>query len=292
MIILEPAAPKCARRQGRPGPPLTRYRAHWQIARRESQAVARHLPNLLPINNSQDKKTRPPMQSTSTAKIVVLHSGGMDSTVCLLMAVNAGHDTLSLGIDYGQRHRVEMDFAANQCERLGVERRIIGVRWTKPTRPIPTCRTVEEMPLTVSPAFLPARNVIFLSLAAGEAAGVGASEIWAGFNAVDYSGYPDCTPEFVRSYQQMLSVAVPNDLTVTAPLISWSKADIAQKAAELGLGPDDTWSCYRPTQDQGTAVPCGSCDACVLHQHAWAHVNAPSPTEYVSSCLRTKSPDR
>lgn len=206
-------------------------------------------------------------------KIVVLHSGGLDSTVCLYKALREGHNVISLGVDYDQGHRIELEYASNQCKRLGVPRKLIRVQWDKPVRAIPENRTIGEIRSAgVSPAFLPGRNAVFLILAAAEAAGIGASEIWTGINAVDFSGYPDCRPEFVDAFQKMLNEAIPSGPMVVAPLLAWTKPAIAALANELGLGRDDTWSCYRPVNTENSTVACGRCDACVLHLHAWSEI--------------------
>ena len=204
--------------------------------------------------------------------VLVLHSGGLDSTVCLYLAKSRGHDVVSLGIDYGQRHRVELEYAADQCSRLGVDRRLIRVAWDKPERTLPTNRKVEEMHRTVSPAFLPGRNGIFMMLACAEATGLGATEVWIGINSVDFSGYPDCTPDFINSFRQMLRAGMPNGPKLVAPLQNKSKPLIARLAASLGLHQGETWSCYRPKISETGVGPCGVCDACVLHSYAWAGV--------------------
>jgi 7-cyano-7-deazaguanine synthase len=203
------------------------------------------------------------------AKILVLHSGGLDSTVCLLLAKSRGHEVISLGIDYGQTHSIEMMYAAAQCAKFGVERRVIGVKWDKPARQIPLGRTVDEMRGQVSPAFLPARNGVFLMLACAEASGVGASEVWAGVNSIDFSGYPDCTPEFVSSFNSMIRVGFPSSPEIVAPLQQKSKPEIASMAQSFGIEIGDTWSCYRPKISNVGVVPCMQCDACRLHDYAW-----------------------
>jgi 7-cyano-7-deazaguanine synthase len=207
---------------------------------------------------------------------LVLHSGGLDSTVCLLLARESGKDIISLGIDYGQRHRVELKYASNQCKRFEVKRRVVRVSWTKPHRTIPTGRTVDEMRQSVSPAFLPGRNAVFLALAGAEAAGLKAEEIWIGVNCIDYSGYPDCTSEFVESFSKMLSRAIPDGPTVVAPLLLMSKSAIAKEAFRLGLRANETWSCYRPVRRLLKVQPCGECDACILHDGAWQSIEADS----------------
>ena len=193
-------------------------------------------------------------------KIVVLHSGGLDSTVCLHMAVSRGHDVVSIGVNYNQHHHIELDYAAKQCARLGIERKVISVAWDKPARVIPMNRSVDEIKSGVSVAFLPGRNGIFLMLASAEAAGIGAQEVWTGINSVDFSGYPDCRAEFVDSFQRMLNFAIPKGPRVVAPLQTKSKRQIAKMAERFGLKQTDTWSCYRPaiTMARSTAStsPC------------------------------------
>lgn len=209
-------------------------------------------------------------RSPSPPKALVLHSGGMDSTLCILLARDQGREVVSLGIDYGQRHRIELEYAARQCERFGVERRLCHVEWHKPpNRTLPTNRSIEEMPKSVSPAFLPGRNIVFLALAVAEASGIGAIEVWIGVNSVDFSGYPDCRSQFVDAFSAVVREGIPGGPTIVSPLQHMSKADIASEARRFGLRKDDTWSCYRPREETDSWIPCGVCDACVLHDAAW-----------------------
>jgi 7-cyano-7-deazaguanine synthase len=201
--------------------------------------------------------------------VVVLHSGGLDSTVCLLLALKRGYEVTSLGIQYDQRHQVELTYAAEQCKRHGVTRRLITVSWSKPDRVIPMGRRVEEIRYGVSTAFLPGRNGVFLMLAAAETAGIGASTIWTGINSIDFSGYPDCRPEFVKRFREMLRFAIPGGPRLVAPLQNKTKPEIATLGKKLGLGRHDTWSCYRPRISSSGIAPCGECDACKLHAYAW-----------------------
>jgi 7-cyano-7-deazaguanine synthase len=209
-----------------------------------------------------------------TTKIVVLHSGGLDSTTCLYYAHSLGHQVLSLGIDYGQTLKIEMLFAEQQCAAKKIEREIIQVRWSKPARPIPMDRTIADIRLTPSTAFLPGRNAIFLTLGAAHAAGVEADEVWIGINSVDFSGYPDCTPDFFRAFTDLQRIAAPGGPKFQAPLLMKSKPQIAAMAKSLGIGPADTWSCYRPKVFAGGVEPCGRCDACKLHHYAWKAIAA------------------
>lgn len=202
-------------------------------------------------------------------KALVLHSGGLDSTLCILLAQEMKREVISLGIDYGQRHRIELEYAQVQCEKYGVERRVLNVVWEKAYREIPIGRSVNEIHAGISPAFLPGRNAVFLTLACADAAGIGAGEVWIGVNSVDYSGYPDCRPEFIEAFQNMINFAIPNGPKIVVPLQQMSKPEIAAKARNLGLLPGDTWSCYRPQITPRGIVPCGECDACILHDLAW-----------------------
>lgn len=205
-------------------------------------------------------------------KVIILHSGGLDSTVCLLQAIEEGYEPISLGIDYNQKHVIETQFALAQCKVLNTERKLIKVSWDKPIRNIPTGRTLEEIKHGVSVAFLEGRNIVFLALACAEAAGVKAKEVWLGINAIDYSGYPDCRPEFLDSFVTMLSFGFPNGPKIKSPLLKMTKPEIAQEAYRLGILKGDTWSCYRPKVSQHGIEPCNECDACVLHNYAWTQV--------------------
>jgi 7-cyano-7-deazaguanine synthase len=211
-------------------------------------------------------------------KAVILHSGGLDSTVCLLLAKAKLSNVLSLGINYGQRHSIELIYADEQCRKFNIPRRVISVTWEKPKLQIPTERKATEIGREISPAFLPGRNVIFLALACAEAAGIGANEVWIGINSVDFSGYPDCTPEFLEAYKDMLGRAIPGGPIIQAPLLKLSKPQIAQEAYLLGIHQGDTWSCYQPVITTDGIQKCRVCDACVLHEYAWK--NAFSNTEH------------
>ncbi|SRR5713226_873013 len=202
-------------------------------------------------------------------KAVVLHSGGLDSTLCLLLARQKKRDVLSLGIDYGQRHRIEIEYANIQCKRLGIPRKIIRLEWDKPRLSMPTNRTIEEMRKDVSPAFLPGRNAVFLAVACAEAAGIGASEIWIGVNAIDFSGYPDCRPEFIEAFRRMAKLAIPSGPKIRAPLLRMTKPQIARRGYRLGLRRGDVWCCYQPTMSARGIESCRKCDACILHEYAW-----------------------
>jgi 7-cyano-7-deazaguanine synthase len=208
------------------------------------------------------------------SKILILHSGGLDSTVCLYKAVALKNEVISLGIEYNQRHHIELEYAEKQCVKLGVPRKVIKVKWDKPIRPLPTNRNVETIKSSVSPAFLPGRNAVFFALAAAEASGLGCDEIWTGINAVDFSGYPDCKPMFFEAFKLMINQAIPGGPRFIAPLLYLSKPEIARLAKELKIGRQDTWSCYNPQKTPEGYIECGKCDACTLNEFAWQHCDA------------------
>lgn len=202
-------------------------------------------------------------------KVIVLHSGGLDSTTCILLAKERGHEVSSLGINYAQRNKIELEFAEKQCQKFNVPRKVITVNWDKPHRDIPLNRPLNEIGSDVSPAFLPGRNAVFLVLACAEASGIEADEVWIGVNTVDYSGYPDCRFEFIDAFRKMIDLAIPGGASIVAPLQNMTKPDIAREAFRLGIRPGETWSCYRPQKKVDVYTSCGECDACVLHKHAW-----------------------
>jgi 7-cyano-7-deazaguanine synthase len=218
-------------------------------------------------------------------RAIVLHSGGLDSTVCLLLAKRHGRTPVSLGLNYGQQHDVELAYAAKQCARFGIERRVIDVKWDRPAIAIPKDRSVAEMKAGIAPTFVPGRNAVFLALACAETAGADASEVWLGVNAVDYSGYPDCRESFLQAFRAMWAEAVPNPPRIVAPLVTLTKPEIAALARDLGLAPGETWSCYAPDMSGPVPQPCGHCDACLLHNHAWADVDTVKPPAPVIPAL-------
>lgn len=204
-------------------------------------------------------------------RVLVLHSGGLDSSTLLFKAKQDGFEVLSFGVDYRQKHSIENLFARKQAESINVPRVVIAVDWEKPERPIPLARNLDQIGKEISPAFLPGRNVIFFSLALAHAAGWGADEVWTGINSRDFSGYPDCTPEFFDAYTSMYEIAAPNSARLAAPLLRMTKPEIAKMAHSVGLARGDTWSCYRPKiSKMGVVEPCSECDACILHTHAWS----------------------
>lgn len=216
---------------------------------------------------------------------VVLLSGGLDSMVCAALAREQGFSVLALTIDYGQRHRVELDaarrIAADLADRhivLPLDLRAFGGSALTDDIAVPKEGVGEGIPVT----YVPARNTIFLSLALGWADSTGARDLFIGVNALDYSGYPDCRPEFVEAFEQLANRATRagaggERFTIHAPLLHLTKAEIAREAARLGLDAGESHSCYDPAPD-GSA--CGRCDACRLRARGFAEAGVPDPTRY------------
>ena len=224
-------------------------------------------------------------------KAVVLLSGGIDSTTTLAIARSAGFIIYALSFRYGQRHLVELE-AAKQialnntvCQHLIVDidlRRIGGSALTDDL-PVPKNRSVDDMGRDVPITYVPARNTIFLSYALAWAEVIDSRDIFIGVNALDYSGYPDCRQEFIESYEHMANLAIracvegKQKLTIHAPLIHLSKAQIIRKGMKLGVDYSLTHSCYDPAAD-GTA--CGQCDSCLLRLKGFRDAGISDPVRY------------
>ena len=219
---------------------------------------------------------------------VVLLSGGMDSMVVAGLAREAGYRLLALTIDYNQRHRIELQAAARIAAHLGAERHVVlpldltrfGGSALTDDIAVPKAGVGEGIPVT----YVPARNTIFLSLCLGWAEAAGARDLFIGVNALDYSGYPDCRPEFVRAFETMANLAtkagVEGDrFTVHTPLMAMTKADISREAARLGLDAAMSWTCYDPTP---AGEHCGACDSCRLRARGFAEAGLPDPTTYAA----------
>lgn len=218
---------------------------------------------------------------------VVLLSGGLDSAVCLAAARAEGRVSHALSFDYGQRHRHELRAAARLAESLGasswrtlaLDLRAIGGSALTADIEVPKNRPAgpAEIPVT----YVPARNLVFLSLAAGLAEVLEAGEVYIGVNAVDYSGYPDCRPEFIASFERTVALATRAGvqgagLRVRCPLASLSKARIIELGAKLGVDFSLTHSCYDPVGD----LACGACDSCRIRARGFAEAGVPDPTRY------------
>jgi 7-cyano-7-deazaguanine synthase len=216
---------------------------------------------------------------------VVLLSGGLDSMVCAALAREAGFSVLALTVDYGQRHRAELESARAIAEGLAqrhivlpLDLRAFGASALTADIDVPKEGVGPGIPVT----YVPARNTIFLSLALGFAEASGARDIFIGVNALDYSGYPDCRPEFIAAFQKLATLATKagvegEPFTIHAPLLHMSKADIAREAQRLGLDAALSHSCYDPLPD---GRHCGRCDACRLRAKGFAEAGIADPTVY------------
>ena len=212
----------------------------------------------------------------SSRKAVVLLSGGLDSMVCAALAREAGYDLYALTIDYNQRHRRELDAAHEIAAHLGARRHVVlpldlrqfGGSALTDDIAVPKEGVGSEIPVT----YVPARNLVFLSLTLAWAEALSARDVVIGVNALDYSGYPDCRPEFIAGFADLARLATKagaegDDFRIHAPLQYMGKAEIAAEAGRLGLDPAMSWSCYDPQPD-GSA--CGLCDSCRLRREGFA----------------------
>jgi 7-cyano-7-deazaguanine synthase len=231
------------------------------------------------------------MMSSSGRRAVVLLSGGLDSTTALAIAKDEGFALYALTIQYGQRHDAEIAAATLVATRAGViEHKFFHVPLSTfggsaltANIDVPKHRTSQAMSKGIPITYVPARNTVFLSCALAWAEVLGAQDIFIGVNAIDYSGYPDCRPEFVEAFERMADLATKagvegrQRLKIHAPLIRWSKAEIIRKGIELGVDYGLTWSCYDPRSD-GTA--CGHCDSCQLRLKGFAEAGLHDPMRY------------
>jgi len=220
----------------------------------------------------------------SAQKAVVLVSGGLDSVTALAIAQEQGYECFALSVDYGQRHHSELDAAkrvataaAVPLKTLPLDLRVIGGSALTDDIDVP-----EDGSTGIPITYVPARNTIMLSLALAYAEVLGADDIFIGVNAVDYSGYPDCRPEFIEAYQHMARLATKagvegGEMTVHTPLIDLTKAEIIQRGAELGVDYAMTVSCY---QADGEGRACGVCDSCRIRKEGFSAAGVPDPTRY------------
>lgn len=219
-------------------------------------------------------------------RAILLLSGGMDSATTLALARANGREVYTLSFDYGQRHAIELGLAqslsasqgAVKHQEIEIDLTIFGGSALTDAIEVPRNGIDDEgIPVT----YVPARNMIFLSIATAWAEVLDADEIWIGVNAVDYSGYPDCRPEFIEAFQSVIDVGTKSGIErgqpqVIAPLIEMSKAEIIETGTELGLDYSETSSCYDP-DDEGA---CGECDACILRREGFEEAGIDDPTRY------------
>ena len=223
-------------------------------------------------------------------KAVILLSGGLDSATALALAHEAGNDLYALSFEYGQRHHIELEKAQFQARAWSVREHLVltiddrlmkGSALTgggEVPKGVPLAQMGQHIPVT----YVPARNTVFLSYALAWAESLGAGSIWIGVNALDYSGYPDCRPEFIDCFQKLVGLATKAGLNgqmiqICTPLIHWTKAQIIQQGVRLGVDYQETVSCYDPS---ATGVPCGACDACQLRAAGFAQAGYVDPLAY------------
>ena len=221
-------------------------------------------------------------------KAVCLLSGGLDSSTTLGLARRDGFDCYALSFDYGQRHHIELESAARVAQSLGatehlvvrIDLRVFGGSALTSDLDVPKGRAPNEMTADIPITYVPARNTVFLSFALAWAEVLNASDIFIGVNALDYSGYPDCRPEYIEAYERMANLATKagvegrTRIKIHTPLIQLSKAEIVKLGAELGIDFGLTHSCYDPDVD---GRPCGACDSCVLRRKGFAEAGIADP---------------
>ncbi len=224
---------------------------------------------------------------------VTLLSGGLDSATTAAIARAEGFELYALSFDYGQRHRFELAAARRVAQALGVRRHVVlpidlaqfGASALTADIDVPKDRSADEMNAGIPITYVPARNTVFLSLALAYAETLAAADIFLGVNAVDYSGYPDCRPEYIEAFERMANLATKAGVTgelrfkIHSPLITFTKAEIIRRGVELGVDYGLTHSCYDP-DTHGTS--CGRCDSCVLRQKGFAEAGLTDPIQYQS----------
>lgn len=223
---------------------------------------------------------------------IVLLSGGLDSATVAAIAKRDGYRLHALSFSYGQRHSVELDAArtvaalvqAEEHRIIDIDLRVFGASALTADIPVPKDRSADDMESGIPVTYVPARNTIFLSYGLAYAEVVAASSIYIGVNALDYSGYPDCRPEYVAAYERMARLATRasveggNAVSIAAPLISLTKAEIIQLGTHLGVDYGVTVSCYDATP---SGEACGRCDSCFLRKKGFVEAGVPDPTRYV-----------
>ena len=225
-------------------------------------------------------------------KAIVLLSGGLDSTTTLAIAKNAGYDLFTISFNYGQRHKVEIEKAKIIAEHLGVkEHRIVNMDLTQfgnsaltDSIDVPTHRNEEEMSSSIPATYVPARNTLFLSYTLAYAEVKKCDNIFIGVNSVDYSGYPDCRPEFITAFEVLANLATKasveglSKFKIHAPLMQMTKAEIIKKGLSLGVDYGLTHSCYDPSI---TGLACGVCDSCLLRLKGFKKIGTKDPLKYL-----------
>lgn len=229
--------------------------------------------------------------SSSKPKAVVLLSGGLDSATVAAIAVEKGFSLHALSFDYGQRHRVELQCASRLAATLGAPHSVMtfdlrqfgGSALTADVA-VPKKRPEREISSGIPVTYVPARNTIFLSFALGLAEVIGTTDIFIGVNALDYSGYPDCRPEFIEAFQKLANLATRlgvegRNFKIHAPLVHMTKAEIIATGTKLGVDYSLTSSCYDPS---GDGLACGHCDSCQIRRKGFSEAGIVDPTRYAS----------
>ena len=225
------------------------------------------------------------------SKAVILLSGGLDSTTVAAIAREQGFDLYALSFEYGQRHLAELDAAKNVASSLGaiehviakIDLRVFGGSALTADIDVPKARSTNEMSDGIPVTYVPARNTVFLSFALAWAEVLDASDVFIGVNALDYSGYADCRPEFIHAYEAMANLATKagvegsQKLKIHTPLIDMTKAQIIEKGSSLGVDYGATLSCYDPSPE---GYSCGSCDSCLLRKKGFRESGIEDPTKY------------
>jgi 7-cyano-7-deazaguanine synthase len=225
---------------------------------------------------------------TKLSKSVVLLSGGLDSTTTLAIAQSEGFDAYAMSFRYGQRHKVELESAQRVAAVMGVKQHVIvdidlrqfGGSALTSEIDVPKSRSLSEMGHGIPITYVPARNTVFLSFALAWAETLGAQDIYIGVNALDFSGYPDCRPEYIESYEKMANLATragvegTQRLRIHTPLIQLTKVQIIQRGVQLGVDYSLTCSCYDPAL---TGAPCGACDSCLLRAKGFTEAGMQDP---------------
>jgi 7-cyano-7-deazaguanine synthase len=228
-------------------------------------------------------------------RAICLLSGGLDSATCLAIARERNYDCYCLSFDYGQRHRIELESARRVAKSLGaaehriaeIDLRVFGGSALTANIDVPKGRAEKDMASSIPVTYVPARNTIFLSFALAYAEVLGASDIFIGVNAIDYSGYPDCRPEFIQAFENMANLATragvqgATRIAIHTPLIAMTKAEIVRKALELGVDLALTHSCYDPDP---SGRCCGKCDSCILRHKGFEEAGIEDPA---AACQRT-----
>ncbi len=228
-------------------------------------------------------------------KVILLLSGGLDSATTAAIANEEGCLITALSFDYGQRHRIEIEAAKKVARHLDLNKHMIlnidlkqiGGSALTDAIDVPKQRSAEQIKEGIPITYVPARNTIFLSYALAVAEAEEASSIYIGANALDYSGYPDCRPEFIEAFEKLANLATKtgvegSKIQIKAPLIDLSKAEIIKRGTELGLDYSLTFSCYDPVRE---SLACGQCDSCILRMKGFAEAGLPDPTRYSSTVI-------